>query len=74
MMEKSSKDIVRNGDIIYYEEDGRIHWGKVKNLTESTFQVENFGCCCEGDSTISRDMIGYTFFLEREELEKRQKL
>ncbi|MDO5519120.1 MAG: hypothetical protein Q4G58_01370 [bacterium] len=71
MMEKSRKDGVQNGVLVYYEEDGRIHSGRIKNLTEKTFEVENLGCCCEGDATISRDMIGYTFFLEEAELKKR---
>ena len=63
--------MIQEGDMIYYEEQGQIHSGRIMNLTEETFQIENYGCCCEGNCVIHRGMIGYTFFTERAVLEER---
>ena len=63
--------MLKNGDILYFEEEGHIFSGKVKNLAKETFEIEGYGCCCEDGCAISRSMIGYTFFLDRSELDRR---
>ncbi|BBF43473.1 hypothetical protein lbkm_2161 [Lachnospiraceae bacterium KM106-2] len=62
--------MIKEGDIVYFKENGQILSGKVIELTDTTFEIEGYGCCCEGNNCISRSMIGYTFFLNREDCEK----
>lgn len=44
---------------------------KAINVTKSTFEIENYGYCCEGNCSINQSMIRYTYFLTEEECRKR---
>ncbi len=61
--------MLKEGDKIYFEEDGWIHSGKIIELTPTSFELDNYGSC-EGNCKIDRSMIGYTFFQSKEELMK----
>lgn len=63
--------MIQEGDILYFSEENQIMEGKVINLTETTFELEGVGCCCEGNCVISRSMVGYTYFKTKEECHKK---
>ena len=60
--------MLKEGDEVFFEEGGHIYSGHVMNLTEKDFQIDSYGCCCEGHCTISRDQIGRTIFLKEEDV------
>lgn len=62
--------MLKEGDVIYFEEAGHIYSGHVINLTKDTFQIDSYGSCCEGHCTIGRDQIGIRFFTTKEELQR----
>lgn len=62
--------MIKEGDEIYFEENGQIYSAKVINLTDTTFELDEFGSC-DGNLRIDRSMIGYGYYTNREELERR---
>lgn len=62
--------IIKEGDEIFFEENGQIYSGNVINLTEETFELDSYGCCCEGHCSISLSQLGRTFFTSKEQIEK----
>lgn len=60
--------MIQEGDTIYYYDGGQIQTGTAINLTESTFELEGCGCCCEGNAIVGLDMIGYHYFTSEEAL------
>ena len=58
---------LKDGDIVYFVEEGYVHSGKAMNVTENTFQLDCYGGC-EGFYTISRYELGRNYFLREEDV------
>lgn len=58
---------LKNGDTVYFVEEGYVRSGKAINVTENTFQLDCYGGC-EGFYTISRYELGRNYFLREEDV------
>lgn len=58
---------IKDGDTVYFVEQGHVYSGKAINVTENTFQIDSYGGC-EGYYTISKYELGRNFFLNRDDV------